>query len=183
MWYSICSENQRIFLKCRRPWFDSWVRKIPKEGTGYPLQCSRASLVAQVIKNLPAMWETWVRSLGWDDITLLTEVHIVKAMVFPVGIYGCERASPFLQSVCISLMLIWFFDWLSLFSWMDDWNPCLWSVWASRSVWPSFCKAMIVAIAHCIITDHRIISWYPSESLCSRYTPLYAPWRAKSALK
>ena len=90
MWYSICSENQRIFLKCRRPWFDSWVRKIPKEGTGYPLQCSRASLVAQVIKNLPAMWETWVRSLGWDDITLLTEVHIVKAMVFPVGIYGCE---------------------------------------------------------------------------------------------
>ena len=26
-----------------------------------------ASLVAQMIKNLPAMWETWVRSLGWED--------------------------------------------------------------------------------------------------------------------
>ena len=26
-----------------------------------------ASLVAQVVKNLPAMWETWVRSLGWED--------------------------------------------------------------------------------------------------------------------
>ena len=26
-----------------------------------------ASLVAQLIKNLPAMWETWVRSLGWED--------------------------------------------------------------------------------------------------------------------
>ena len=26
-----------------------------------------ASLVAQMVKNLPAMWETWVRSLGWDD--------------------------------------------------------------------------------------------------------------------
>ena len=25
------------------------------------------------------------------DITLLTKVHIVKAMVFPVGMYGCER--------------------------------------------------------------------------------------------
>ena len=26
-----------------------------------------ASLVAQTVKNLPAMWETWVRSLGWED--------------------------------------------------------------------------------------------------------------------
>ena len=27
----------------------------------------RASLVAQVVKNLPAMKENWVRSLGWED--------------------------------------------------------------------------------------------------------------------
>ena len=27
----------------------------------------RASLVAQTVKNSPAMWETWVRSLGWED--------------------------------------------------------------------------------------------------------------------
>ena len=27
----------------------------------------RASLVAQLVKNLPALWETWVRSLGWED--------------------------------------------------------------------------------------------------------------------
>jgi len=26
-----------------------------------------ASLVAQTVKNLPAMWKTWVRSLGWED--------------------------------------------------------------------------------------------------------------------
>ena len=25
------------------------------------------SLVAQLVKNLPAMWETWVQSLGWED--------------------------------------------------------------------------------------------------------------------
>ena len=37
------------------------------EGMGYPLQYSWASLVAQLVKNLPAMWETWVRSLGWED--------------------------------------------------------------------------------------------------------------------
>ena len=37
------------------------------EGIGYPLQYSWASLVAQLVKNLPAMRETWVRSLGWED--------------------------------------------------------------------------------------------------------------------
>ena len=37
------------------------------EGIGYPLQYSWASLVAQLVKNLPAMWETWVRYLGWED--------------------------------------------------------------------------------------------------------------------
>jgi len=26
-----------------------------------------ASLVAQMVKNLSAMWETWVQSLGWED--------------------------------------------------------------------------------------------------------------------
>ena len=25
------------------------------------------SLVAQTVKHLPAMWETWVQSLGWED--------------------------------------------------------------------------------------------------------------------
>ena len=27
----------------------------------------RASLMAQLVKNPPAMWETWVRSVGWKD--------------------------------------------------------------------------------------------------------------------
>ena len=37
------------------------------EGISHPLQCSWASLVAQLLKNLPVMRETWVRSLGWED--------------------------------------------------------------------------------------------------------------------
>ena len=37
------------------------------EGISYALQYSWASLVAQTIKNLPAMWETWVQFLGWED--------------------------------------------------------------------------------------------------------------------
>ena len=31
------------------------------------LHQSKTSLVAQMVKNLPAMWETWVQSLGWKD--------------------------------------------------------------------------------------------------------------------
>ena len=37
------------------------------EGIGYPLHYPSASLVAQLVKNPPAMWETWVPSLGWED--------------------------------------------------------------------------------------------------------------------
>ena len=41
--------------------------RSPGERIGYPLQYSWASLVAQMVKNLPAMWETWVPSLGLKD--------------------------------------------------------------------------------------------------------------------
>ena len=37
------------------------------EEVGYPFQYSWASLVAQLVKNPPAIWETWVRSLAWED--------------------------------------------------------------------------------------------------------------------
>ena len=38
-----------------------------EEGIGYPLQYSLASLVAQLVKNLPPVRESWVQSLGWED--------------------------------------------------------------------------------------------------------------------
>ena len=41
--------------------------RSPGEGIGHQLQCSWASMVVQTVKNLPAMRETWVRSLGWED--------------------------------------------------------------------------------------------------------------------
>ena len=39
----------------------------PGEQIGCPLQYSWASLVAQLVKSSPPMWETWVLSLGWED--------------------------------------------------------------------------------------------------------------------
>ena len=41
--------------------------RSPGEGIGHPVQYSWASLVTQLVKNSPAMWETWVQSLGWED--------------------------------------------------------------------------------------------------------------------
>ena len=48
----------------------------PGEGIGHPLQYSWASLVAHLGKDQPAMWETWVRSLGWEDpLEKWTAIH------------------------------------------------------------------------------------------------------------
>ena len=41
--------------------------KSPGEGMGSPFQYSWASLMAQIVKNPPAMQETWVQSLGWEE--------------------------------------------------------------------------------------------------------------------
>ena len=64
------------------PWWLSWeesacnaedpglipgLGRSPGKGIDNPLQYSWASLVAETVKNLPAMQETWVQSLGWED--------------------------------------------------------------------------------------------------------------------
>ena len=54
-------------LQRGRPQFDPESESSAGEGIGYPLQSSWASLAAQMVKNPPTMWETWVQSLGWED--------------------------------------------------------------------------------------------------------------------
>ena len=49
------------------PGFIPWSGRALEKGIGYSLQYSWAFLVAQKVKNLPAMWETWARTLGWED--------------------------------------------------------------------------------------------------------------------
>ena len=43
------------------------LRRSAGEGIGYPFQYSWVSLVAQLVKNLSAIWEIWVRFLCWED--------------------------------------------------------------------------------------------------------------------
>ena len=50
-----------------RPQCNSWVRKIPWRKDRLATPVFLASLVVQMVKNPPAMWETCVRSLGWED--------------------------------------------------------------------------------------------------------------------
>ena len=48
-----------------------------------PILLVLASLAAQMVKNLPAMQETWVRSLGWED-------PLEKGMTTHYGILACR---------------------------------------------------------------------------------------------
>ena len=52
-------------MHCKDLVYFTWASLV--ERIGYPLQCSWASLVAQMAKNLPAMQDTRVQSLGWED--------------------------------------------------------------------------------------------------------------------
>ena len=69
--------------------------RSPGEGIGYPLQYSWASLVAQLVKNPPTVWATWVQTLGWEDLLEKgTATHsIIQAWRIPwiVSSMGSQR--------------------------------------------------------------------------------------------
>ena len=64
---------------------DSESGRSTGEGIDYLLQCSWASLVAQMVKNLPAMQETWVQSLNWEDL-------LEKGMATQIQYSGLENS-------------------------------------------------------------------------------------------
>ena len=59
------------------------------EGIGYPLQYSRASLTAQLVKNPPVVQETWVQSLGSED-------PLEKGKANPLQYSGLENSMDFI---------------------------------------------------------------------------------------
>ena len=66
-WASLIAQLVKNSPVTRDPGLIPGLGQSPGEGIGYPLQCSLASLVAQVVKTPPAMWETWVRPLNEED--------------------------------------------------------------------------------------------------------------------
>ena len=67
-WASLVAQLVKNHLQCRRFWFDSWVEKIcwKKDKLPTPVFLGFPS-VAQLV-NSPAVRETCVRSLGWEDL-------------------------------------------------------------------------------------------------------------------
>ena len=61
------SPGEESAYSTRDPSLISGEGRSLEEGLGHLLQYSWASLVAQLVKNLPAMWETWVWALRWED--------------------------------------------------------------------------------------------------------------------
>ena len=60
-----------------------------EEGIGYPLRYSWTSLLVEMMKNLPAMRENWVWSLGWEDSL---EEGMQPTPVFLPGDYQGQRS-------------------------------------------------------------------------------------------
>ena len=68
-----------------------------------------ASLVAQLVKNLPAMWETWVRSLGWEDP--LEKETVTHPVFWPGEFHGLcspwgRKESDTIGQLSLSLWLL-----------------------------------------------------------------------------
>ena len=61
------SVGKESTCNARDPGLIPGLERATGEGISYPLQYSWASVVAQLVKNPPAMGETWIRSLGWED--------------------------------------------------------------------------------------------------------------------
>ena len=67
MGFSHRSDGKEFICNAGDPGLIPGSGRSTGEGISYPLQYSGTSLVAQLVKNSPAMRETWIQSLGWED--------------------------------------------------------------------------------------------------------------------
>ena len=67
IYFPDCLAGKESTCKAGDPGSISGLGRSAREGIDYPLQYSWASLVVQLVKNLPAVQETRVQSLGWED--------------------------------------------------------------------------------------------------------------------
>ena len=70
--------------------------RFAREGIGYPLQYSWASLVVQMVNSSPALRETWVSSLGWENPL---EEGMATHSSIPAWRIPCTEESGRLQSM------------------------------------------------------------------------------------
>ena len=106
------------------------------ERKGYPLQYSWASLVVQLIKNPPATWETWLRSLGWENLLekgKATHSSILAWRIPWIKSMGSQRVghdwATFTFTIDRVSARVWHSQSLRLVTWIYYWDckilPCL----------------------------------------------------------
>ena len=84
----------------------SWIPGLGRsagEEIGYPLQYSWTSLVAQLVKNLPAMWEIWVGKIPLEKGKAThssIQAWRIPWTVLPTGLQSQTRLSDFHMSSC-----------------------------------------------------------------------------------
>ena len=74
------------------------------ERLNYPLQYSWASLVAQLVKNHPAIRETLVRSLGWEKS--LGRKRVSTSVFWPGEFHGLYMGSQRVGHDCVTFIFI-----------------------------------------------------------------------------
>ena len=65
--FSDSSVDKKSSCNAEEPCLIPGLGRSTGEGIGYTLRYSWASPEAQLAKNLPATWKSWVQSLGWED--------------------------------------------------------------------------------------------------------------------
>ena len=85
MGFPVSAAGKKSACSARDPGSIPGLGRSSGEGIGYPLQYFWVSLVAQLVRNLPAMRETWVRSLGWED-------PLEKGKGYPLQYSGLENS-------------------------------------------------------------------------------------------
>ena len=78
------------------------------EGVGYPLQYSWASLLAQLVKNPPAMWEIWVPFLGWEDPLEKGKATHSSILIWRISPWGHKESDTTdqLSLVCLKFIFM-----------------------------------------------------------------------------
>ena len=117
------------------------------EGIGYPLQHPWASLVAQMVKNPPAMWETWVQALSWEDLLAKGMATHSSILQYPVPRQHIKKQRQYFahngsysQSYGFSSSYIWMWELDPKEGWMPK-NWCFWAVVLEKTlVSPLDCK-------------------------------------------
>ena len=124
-----------------------------EEGIGYPIWYSWASFVAQLVKNLPAMWETWVRSLEKRKATH----YSILAWRIPCIIHGVTKSHTWLSDfhfhlytfICIYIILG--------FSLITFWGNILKTASKSNILLGNICKHMFHTL---FPPNHKINVYY-----------------------